>query len=133
VSNHPVSIRSTIGRLAVVGLCLPLLAGCGSIGKALGFSKRPPDEFEVLAKAPLVVPPDYNLRPPAEEEQGLRERNPREMAFKALFPAKQTTAMPAVPAGSVGAAPLAEPPAEQSVAPQEGVFSDDISTGQPEN
>lgn len=94
-----------VGALAGIALLLSLGA-CSGIGNALGFSKRPPDEFEVLAKAPLVVPPDYNLRPPAEEELALQERNPRDMAFRALFPQRPRPAMPALPADDVGVSPL---------------------------
>ncbi len=95
----------TLTAAASIGLLL-VLGGCSSIGNALGFSKRPPDEFEVLAKAPLVVPPDYNLRPPAEEDVALKERNPRDMAYQALFPARARGAMPALKADDVGVAPL---------------------------
>jgi len=45
------------------------LAGCQSTQKALGMSKVTPDEFRVVTKAPLVVPPDYALRPPAPGER----------------------------------------------------------------
>jgi hypothetical protein len=45
-------------------LALGLLSGCESVGKALGFSKNTPDEFRVVERAPLEVPPDFNLRPP---------------------------------------------------------------------
>lgn len=116
------SCKSVAARAIVCVAALAFLGGCSGIGKALGFSKRPPDEFEVLAKAPLVVPPDYNLRPPAEEEQGLRERNPRQMAFSALFPPKPKTAMPAVPADSVGVAPIApdDEPADVNASPDQG-------------
>lgn len=44
------------------------LAGCQSASKALGMAKITPDEFKVVTKAPLVVPPDYALRPPAPGE-----------------------------------------------------------------
>lgn len=85
------------------------LGGCGSIGNALGFSKNAPDEYEIVSKAPLVVPPDYGLRPPADNELGLKERNPRDLAFRGIFPAKpRGSTMPAVPAGDVGSAPIAE-------------------------
>ena len=42
------------------------LAGCGGGGltDALGMGKNAPDEFAVVTKAPLVIPPDYSLRPP---------------------------------------------------------------------
>tara|TARA_B100001105_G_scaffold132900_1_gene106364 strand:- start:4383 stop:4748 length:366 start_codon:yes stop_codon:yes gene_type:complete len=43
--------------------------GCGSeLAKVLGTDKMPPDEFTILTKPPLIIPPEYNLRPPAEGE-----------------------------------------------------------------
>ena len=39
------------------------LAGCGSLSDTLGFGKSAPDEFNVVKRAPLVLPPEYNLRP----------------------------------------------------------------------
>jgi len=46
-----------------------LLAGCGSeLAKVLGTDKLPPDEFTILTKPDLIIPPEYNLRPPAEGE-----------------------------------------------------------------
>ncbi len=51
-------------------LCLPLLvilAACDSkTGKIDAFSKYPPDEFAVSVKKPLVIPPDFTLRPPSD-------------------------------------------------------------------
>ena len=44
------------------------LAGCNSTRNALGMTKVTPDEFRVVSKAPLVVPPEYALRPPAPGE-----------------------------------------------------------------
>jgi len=45
--------------------CLALgLAGCESTKEMLGLTKRSPDEFQVVSRAPLSMPPDYSLRPP---------------------------------------------------------------------
>lgn len=44
------------------------LAGCQSLASAAGVTKVTPDEFRVVTKAPLVVPPEYALRPPAPGE-----------------------------------------------------------------
>jgi Protein of unknown function (DUF3035) len=43
-----------------------LLAGCaqGAVQDVLGMGKRSPDEFAVVSRAPLILPPDYGLRPP---------------------------------------------------------------------
>jgi hypothetical protein len=51
-------------------LALPLLSACagGSVQNALGMGKRSPDEFAVVSRAPLVVPPDFDLRPPRPGE-----------------------------------------------------------------
>lgn len=52
------------------------LAGCQSASQALGIAKVTPDEFRVVTKAPLVVPPDYALRPPAPGEPRAAELQP---------------------------------------------------------
>jgi hypothetical protein len=49
----------TIVMLAA-SAALTIAAGCASSTGAA----NAPDEFRVVKKAPLVVPPDYNLRPP---------------------------------------------------------------------
>lgn len=61
------------------------LAGCQSTQKALGMSKVTPDEFRVVTKAPLVVPPDYALRPPAPGEPRPQELQPESAARTALL------------------------------------------------
>ena len=48
------------------------LSGCDSIRQATGAAKVAPDEFTVLTKSPLVIPPDFNLRPP---QPGIASRN----------------------------------------------------------
>jgi hypothetical protein len=40
------------------------LAGCQNTKEMLGLTKRSPDEFQVVSRAPLSMPPDYSLRPP---------------------------------------------------------------------
>ncbi|RFB05651.1 DUF3035 domain-containing protein [Parvularcula marina] len=54
--------------LAVLAGSALLITGCGSLGNALGTGKNPPDEFAIVTKAPLTVPPDYALRPPQPGE-----------------------------------------------------------------
>lgn len=56
--------------LAVLAAGLLVLSGCagGSVQKALGLQKRAPDEFAVVSRAPLIVPPDFELRPPKPGE-----------------------------------------------------------------
>lgn len=47
---------------------LGVVAVLAALGAAACASPRTPDEFRVVRKAPLTVPPDYNLRPPAPGE-----------------------------------------------------------------
>ncbi|HWA60816.1 MAG TPA: DUF3035 domain-containing protein [Caulobacteraceae bacterium] len=61
------------------------LAGCSSTQKALGMTKVTPDEFRVVTKAPLVLPPDYSLRPPAPGEPRPQELQPESAARNALL------------------------------------------------
>lgn len=49
-------------------LAAGMASGCQSTQKALGLEKSAPDEFRVITKAPLVVPPDFALRPPRAGE-----------------------------------------------------------------
>jgi len=55
-----------------IACLLPVLAlslsACQSISNAVGSSKARPDEFAVVSKAPLVVPPEYSLLPPRAGE-----------------------------------------------------------------
>ena len=46
-----------------IGLMI-LLTGCSSARDIVGLSKQSPDEFEVVTRAPLSLPPDYGLRVP---------------------------------------------------------------------
>lgn len=40
------------------------LGGCTETRQAIGWEKNPPDEFRVMSRAPLSMPPDFGLRPP---------------------------------------------------------------------
>ena len=37
--------------------------------KEMGFGKKSPDEYQVIANKPLSLPPNYDLIPPSEEAQ----------------------------------------------------------------
>ena len=38
-------------------------SGCSSVDEALGKTKSAPDEFEVVVRPPLTLPPNFNLNP----------------------------------------------------------------------
>jgi hypothetical protein len=45
-----------------------LLNSCGGVKEKIGIIKKAPDEFQVYESKPLSVPPNFELRPPAEGE-----------------------------------------------------------------
>ena len=88
-----------------------MLAACGSGGGILG--RERPDEFAVQRQAPLVVPPDFNLVPPAPGAPRPAEGSAAEQALEALFggPAPRS----AVETSALDRAGTAEPGIRSSV------------------
>jgi hypothetical protein len=60
-----------------------MLAACGAGGGI--FNRDRPDEFAVQRQAPLVVPPDFTLTPPAPGAPRPTEGTAAEQALEALF------------------------------------------------
>lgn len=75
-------MRITSGLIFVLGSAT-LLAGCSSGGGIFGRSR--PDEMAVQRQAPLVVPPDFNLVPPAPGAPRPNEDSAGEQALEAIF------------------------------------------------
>ncbi|HEY3777812.1 MAG TPA: DUF3035 domain-containing protein [Rhizomicrobium sp.] len=84
-------------RIAVLAGAALSLIGCESIREAAGVTKEPPDEFAVVTKAPLVIPPDFNLRPPKPGAAPTNQASPTEAAQSALFDRDPTAAAAALP------------------------------------
>ncbi len=77
-------IRPIIGGLAAMVLAVSL-GGCQQTRQAFGLEKSAPDEFQVVARAPLSLPPDYNLRPPQPGAARPQEGTTRDQAKSAVF------------------------------------------------
>ena len=78
----------SLTRVLIAGLLAATsvgAAGCGGLSRSLGVAKTTPDEFRVVTKAPLVVPPDFALRPPAPGEPRPQELAPESAARNALL------------------------------------------------
>lgn len=43
-----------------------LVSACTQVREELGLNRHSPDEFTVVKRAPLTLPPEYSLRPPGE-------------------------------------------------------------------
>lgn len=72
-------------RLSVLCLMPLLLIGCSETKDMLGLGRVTPDEFMVVDRAPLVLPPDYNLRPPQPGAARPQEQTPTKQAEATLF------------------------------------------------
>lgn len=63
----------------VAGLTVMLLSGCGG-------GRDVPDAFVVVEKRPLIVPPDFQLRPPEPGKPSPIDIRPTAEVLDALFP-----------------------------------------------
>lgn len=70
---------------ALAAAALLVLSGCDDTKRALGIDKSIPDEFAVVRRAPLVMPPDFNLQPPAPGSERPQEGTTSEQARNALM------------------------------------------------
>ena len=76
----------TTSRLYVLVVVLaPLFTnGCEGTREAMGIGKQSPDEFAVVTRAPLTMPPDYGLRPPRPGAKRPQEKTVTETARERL-------------------------------------------------
>jgi len=85
-------------RAALLAGTALTLCGCDTIRDAAGMGKQPPDEFAVLTKAPLVVPPDYNLKPPRPGAAPTNQSDPTDSAQAQLYGSDAATVAANLPA-----------------------------------
>ncbi len=81
------------GAAAATALLIAL-GGCTEARQALGLTKQAPDEFQVVARAPLSLPPDYTLRPPEPGAPRPQEGTARDQAQAAVFGGSGLTGNP---------------------------------------
>jgi len=67
-------------KVIVMGIILGVVGSLSACSSDNG-----PDEFSILKNPPLVLPPDYHLRPPGGDSDISGAYTPQEIAKKALF------------------------------------------------
>ena len=107
------SMRKRAKRAGFLGfagaaLAAASLSGCDSARETFGFTKQAPDEFEVVTRAPLVIPPDYGLRPPQPGAQRPQEKEIRDQARETVTGRNADAGRPQL--ASTNPAPSAGPP-----------------------
>jgi hypothetical protein len=82
------SSNTRLTRSVLLGSTLVLLAGCSGdkLARTFGLTRDAPDEYTVTTRAPLSMPPDYNLRPPRPGAPRPQEQTERQQAQEALVP-----------------------------------------------
>ncbi|MCX7677348.1 MAG: DUF3035 domain-containing protein [Alteraurantiacibacter sp.] len=70
-------------RIVLAISAVALLSACSS---SLISSRQRPDEFAVQRQAPLVIPPDFSLVPPAPGAPRPSDNTAAQQALEALFP-----------------------------------------------
>src|SRR3569833_1981123 len=84
-SSRKPAKRFEMKKLLVLLACAAVLSGCSMVRNMAGLQKKSPDEFAVTTKAPLVIPPDFNLRPPVPGAPPTNTLDPSSNAELALF------------------------------------------------
>lgn len=77
--------RHLVLPLCLLALGSLALGGCSGLKRALGMEKVVPDEFAVVSRAPLAIPPDYSLRPPRPGAPPTQETSPTDQAKQTIF------------------------------------------------
>jgi hypothetical protein len=72
---------------SLLASCVALLAlaACGDVRDDLGLGRSAPDEFAVVDRAPLSMPPDFSLRPPQPGEKRPQEIDLKQRADDIVF------------------------------------------------
>lgn len=77
--------RRYAGRILCLAIGMLAVAGCSDARRTLGLERIPPDEFTVVSRAPLSIPPEFNLRPPRPGAPRPQEGTVRDQAAAAVF------------------------------------------------
>src|SRR5450755_3176733 len=80
---------TTASRLVAPAMIVVLCSGCStfsSLSRTFGLTHDAPDEFTVVTRAPLSMPPDFTLRPPQPGVARPQEQSERTLAESALVP-----------------------------------------------
>lgn len=76
---------NNVCKLLTCILSLSVLAACSGAKETLGLTKESPDEFLIVKRAPLEMPPNFNLRPPTPGADRPQEKSTGEEARSVIF------------------------------------------------
>lgn len=79
------SIKNLLFVCFFAGIVSGMLGGCSNFRDTLGLDKDPPDEFAVITRAPLAMPPTMVLPPPTPGKARPQEVAVVDQAKEAFF------------------------------------------------
>ena len=79
MNRYPKVLTSVV---LLLGLAV---TGCEGVRDQLGLKRSAPDEFRVVSRAPLTVPPEFSLRPPQPGAPRPQVGTPRDQARRAVL------------------------------------------------
>ena len=63
-----------INKYIIAGIICSFVSACGGdVKESLGLNRNAPDEFKVISKPPLSIPPNFSLRPPRDKKNGVSQ------------------------------------------------------------
>ena len=85
---------SQLFRIFVIVVLLPMLTACSDFRRAIGTEKSSPDEFQVVVRPSLVLPPNFAARPNAQSGPQTVASSPSDAESRAsvLLGARETGA-----------------------------------------
>lgn len=78
-----------MGIATAVLIVAVLISGCSQLQSITGKGKNPPDEFAVVKRPPLIVPPEFELAPPDPGEPTPQDLASAAETLRALFPDRE--------------------------------------------
>jgi hypothetical protein len=92
----------SVAKFVEILVLFAALGGCDTIRKVAGVDKTAPDEFTVISRAPLDLPPDFSLRPPQAGALRPQETSLTQQARQTVFRAgdKESAALRALAVGN---------------------------------
>ncbi len=77
------------GLLISAAVVCTALTACNATKESLGLNKKAPNEFMVTTRAPLSLPPEYNLLPVAGDNYKVEQQEYREAETEDLTGAEK--------------------------------------------
>jgi hypothetical protein len=78
-------MKKTFVHAVMISAAAITIAGCQKTKEQFDFSKKPPDEFAVVKRAPLEMPPDFSLPAPKPGAPRPQELSATDMARSAVL------------------------------------------------